>query len=246
MDGILTADPHLVPGARTIAEISYREAADLAHFGAKVLHPKTICPLLQSGIPVWIRNTFSPELPGTRITPAGPVGNSRIKAVTAVRDVALITVDGLSISGLPDVFTRIFATTAAIPAEVLLVFQSPSPNGIRFAVSSALAQPTVDALRREFAKDLADEEMYDITQDLTVAIVAAVGQNLYGDSVSVDRMFSALRRENVDIIAMARGRLDDNISFLISRKDLDSVLLTAHQALQLGGATPQGLSTTGS
>jgi aspartokinase/homoserine dehydrogenase 1 len=245
VDGMLTADPCLVPAARTVPEISYREAADLAHFGAKVLHPKTLRPLLQSGIPVWIRNTFAPELPGTRITPTGPASSRRVKAVTAICDVALIAVDGLGISGLSDVFARIFTATAAVPAEVLLVSQSPSPNSIRFVVSSALAQPTVDALRREFAKDLADEKMDHITLDPTVAIVAAVGQNLCGASGTVERMFGALRNENVNIIAMARDCSDDNISFLVAREDIKAALLTAHRELELGGASSQALTATG-
>jgi aspartokinase/homoserine dehydrogenase 1 len=245
VDGMLTADPRLVIGARIIPEISYREAADLAHFGAKVLHPKTLRPLLQSGIPVWIRNTFAPERPGTRITPAGPAGSHMVRAVTAICDVALIAVDGLGISGLRDVSTRIFTTTAAVPAEVLLVLQSASRNSIRFVVSSALAQPTVDALRREFAKDLADEDLNHIALDSTVAIVAAVGQNLCGESETVERMFSALQRENVKIIAMARDCSDDNISFLVAREDVKTALLTTHRELNLEGGSPQALTAKG-
>jgi aspartate kinase len=235
VDGMLTADPRLVPGACTIPEISYREAAYLAQFGAKVLHPKTLCPLVQSGIPVWIRNTFAPERPGTRITPTGPSKSRGVKAVTAISDVALISVDGRGIAGLPNVFSRTFTTTAAVPAEVLLVSQSSSPNGIRFAVSSALAQRTLDALRREFAKELANEEMDHITLNPTLAMVAAVGQNLCGESGTVERTFGALSRENVNIIATARDSFDGNISFLVARKDMKAALVIVHRELRLGG-----------
>jgi aspartokinase/homoserine dehydrogenase 1 len=244
VDGILTADPRLVTGARIIPEISYREAADLAHFGAKILHPKTLCPLIQSGIPVWIRNTFAPERPGTRITPTGPASGCRVRAVTAICDVALIAVDGLGISGLPDVFARIFTTTAAVPAEVLLVSQSPSLNSIHFVVSAAVAQPTVEALRREFAKDLAKKDLDHITLDPTVAIVAGVGQRMCGESGTVERMFDALRRENVKIIAMARDCSGDNICFLVARNDVQAALLTTHQELDLGGPSSQALTAT--
>jgi bifunctional aspartokinase / homoserine dehydrogenase 1 len=238
VDGMLTADPRLVPGARSIPEISYREAADLAHFGAKVLHPKTLCPLLPSGIPVCIRNTFAPELPGTRITSTGPTGGRRVKAVTASCDVALIAVEGPGISGMPDVFSRIFTTAAIIPAEVLLVLQSPSPNSICFVVSSAFAQRTVDALRIEFAKDLADRGLDRITLDSTVAVVAAIGQNLSGESGTIERVFGALRRDNVNVIAMARDCSDDNIfSFLVAREHVQDALLTTHLELDLGAVS---------
>src|SRR5947207_8351760 len=108
VDGVLTADPRLVSGARTLPEISYREAAELAHFGAKVLHPKTVRAVMQCGIPLWIRNTFTPERPGTKITPAGPPNNGGVKALTAISDVALITVGGPGIVGVPDVLGRTF------------------------------------------------------------------------------------------------------------------------------------------
>src|SRR5208337_1461363 len=106
VDGVLTADPRLVAEAQTIPEISYREAAELAYFGAKVLHPKTLRPLMESDIPVWIRNTFAPEQPGTKITTAGSANGGRVKALTAISDVALITVGGPGIVGVRDVLGR--------------------------------------------------------------------------------------------------------------------------------------------
>jgi aspartokinase/homoserine dehydrogenase 1 len=242
VDGMLTADPNLVSEARIVPEISYREAAELAHFGAKVLHPKTLCPLVQSGIPVWIRNTFAPERPGTRITPAGSSSGPGVKAITAISDVALIALDGPGIAEWPGVFSRIFTTTAAVPAEVLLVLQAPSLNGIRFVLSSALAQRAVEALRCEFAKDFADDEMDHITFDPAVAIVAAVGQSLDGESGTAERTFSALRRENVNIIATARNSSDGNISFLVARKDVKAALVAAHRELQLGDPVSQDLT----
>ncbi len=244
VDGMLTADPRLVLGARTIPEISYREAADLARFGAKVLHPRTLCPLLQSGISVWIRNTFAPDLPGTRITPTGPTNNLRVMAVTATSDIALIGVEGPGVSGSPDVFTRISRATTAVSAEVLLVSQAPSPNSICFVVSSAFAQCTLDALRREFALDLGDQQLDRITLDSTVAIVAAVGQHLSGQSGSAERVFGALRRENVNIIAIASDCSDDNISFLVPRERVQAAVLITHFELGLGAANVQALTAT--
>ncbi len=132
VDGVLTADPRLVPEARTIPVISYREAAELAYFGAKVLHPKTLNPVVQAAIPVWIRNTFAPERPGTKITPEGRSIGGGVKALTAIRDVTLISVGGPGIVGLPDVVGRTFSTTAEVRANVLLISQSSSQNDICF------------------------------------------------------------------------------------------------------------------
>src|SRR5271165_6082576 len=234
VDGMMTADPRLVPGACTIAEISYREAAELAHFGAKVLHPKTLRAVTQCGIPLWIRNTFAPERAGTKITPAGPPDAGGVKGLTAISDVALITVGGPGIVGVPDVLGRTFATTAAVRTNVLLISQSSSQNDICLVVSSALAQTTVEALRREFAQDLAHEKVEHITLDPTVSIVTVVGQNMRGVSGIAGRTFCALGRENVDIIAIAQGSSECNISFVVAQKDMKTALVTTHREFQLG------------
>jgi bifunctional aspartokinase / homoserine dehydrogenase 1 len=237
VDGLLTADPRLVPGACTIPEISYREAAELAYFGAKVLHPKTLRAVMQRGIPLWIRNTFAPHHPGTKITPGGSSNGSGVKALTAISDVALITVGGPGIVGTPHVLGRTLATTAAIRADVLLVSQSSSQNDVCLVVSSSIAKRTVEALRSEFAQDLARETTDHIMLDPTVAIVTVVGQNMLRSiSGIVGRTFGALGRENVSIIAIAQGSSACNISFVVAEKDLQAALITAHREFQLSGA----------
>ena len=245
VDGLLTADPRLVPGACTIAEISYREAAELAHFGAKVLHPKTVRAVMQCGIPLWIRNTFTPERPGTKITPTGPPNNGGVKALTAISDVALITVGGPGIVGVPDVLGRTFATTAAVRANVLLISQSSSQNDICLVVSSSVAKRTVEALRREFAQDLAHEKVEHINLDLTVAMVTVVGQNMRGISGIAGRTFGALGRENVNIIAIAQGSSECNISFVVPQKDMKAALITTHREFQLGALNSQVFPISG-
>ena len=239
VDGLMTADPRLVPGAATIPEISYREAAELAHFGAKVLHPKTISAVTVCGIPLWIRNTFSPELPGTRITPAGPSTDGGVKGLTAISEVALVTVGGPGIVGVPDVLGRTFATTAAVRANVLLISQSSSQNDICLVVASSVAELTVEALRREFAQDLAHEKVEHITLDQTIAIVTVVGKNMRG-SGTVGRTFTALGRENVNVVAIAQGSSECNISFVVSKDDVKAALETTHREFQLG--TPESLA----
>jgi aspartokinase/homoserine dehydrogenase 1 len=242
VDGVLTADPRLVQAPGTIAEISYREAADLAYFGAKVLHPKTLRPVMQSEIPVWIRNTFAPERPGTKITPAGAPRQAGVKAVTAISDVALITVGGPAMVGVQDVLARTFKSIAAVHAEVLLISQTSSQNDLYFVVPSECAQRTVDALRREFAADLADETENHITLDREIAIVAAVGQDMRGTPGIVKRVCGALDRENVRVLAMTQGSSECNVSFLVAKKDAKAALAATHEEFQLGGTTAQTLS----
>jgi len=237
VEGVLTADPRLVSEARTIPEISYREAAELAYFGAKVLHPKTLRPVLPAGIPVWIRNSFAPEKPGTKITQHGRSIGGGVKALTAIRDVALISVGGPGIVGVPDVVGRTFSTTAQLRAEVLLISQSSSQNDICFIVAKAHAQATLEALRLEFAQDLAHQVVEHITMDPNIAIVAVVGENMRGTPGVAGRTFHALGREGVNIIAIAQGSSETNISFVVSDQSVKPALLATHREFGLGKLT---------
>lgn len=236
VDGVLTADPRLVPEARTIPVISYREAAELAYFGAKVLHPKTLNPVVQAKIPVWIRNSFAPEKAGTKITPEGRSIGGGVKALTAIRDVTLISVGGPGIVGLPDVVGRTFSTTAEVRANVLLISQSSSQNDICFIVATADAQKTVEGLRKEFAQDLAHQKVEHITTDPNIAIVAVVGENMRGTPGIAGKTFSALGRDGVNLIAIAQGSSESNISFVIEEKAVKTALITTHKEFGLGNS----------
>jgi bifunctional aspartokinase / homoserine dehydrogenase 1 len=228
VDGVLSADPRLVPDAQTIPGISYREAAELAYFGAKVLHPKTLRPVVDAAIPVWIRNSFEPSRLGTKITPEGQNILGGVKALTAIRDVTLISVGGPGIVGLPDVVGRAFSTTAEARASVLLISQSSSQNDICFCVSSTDAERTVDALRREFAQDLAHQKVEHITVDPHIAIVAVVGQNMCGTPGIAGKTFNAMGKQGVNIIAIAQGSSETNISFVIEEKSVIAALRALH------------------
>jgi bifunctional aspartokinase / homoserine dehydrogenase 1 len=236
VDGVLTADPRLVPDARTIPEISYLEAAELAYFGAKVLHPKTLQPVMDAGIPVWIRNSFAPERTGTVITPKGRSIGGGVKALTAIRDVTLISVGGPGIVGVPDVVGRTFSTTSSVRANVLLISQSSSQNDICFIVPSADAERTVTALRREFAQDLAHHKVEHVTVNPNIAIVAVVGENMRGTRGVAGRTFNCLGREGVNIIAIAQGSSECNISFVVEDTAMKAALLATHREFGLSAA----------
>jgi bifunctional aspartokinase / homoserine dehydrogenase 1 len=233
VNGVLSADPRLVPEARTIPEISYREAAELAYFGAKVLHPKTLRAVVAAEIPVWIRNTFEPQNPGTKITLHGSGATVGVKALTAIKDVSLIAVGGPGIVGLPDVVGRTFSTTASVRANVLLISQSSSQNDICFIVASTDAKRTVEALRQQFAQDLAHHKVEHVTVDSNIAIVAVVGENMRGAVGVAGRTFSALGREEVNIIAIAQGSSESNISFVVASQHMTKALAAVHREFSL-------------
>jgi bifunctional aspartokinase / homoserine dehydrogenase 1 len=229
VDGVLTADPRLVSAANTIPEISYSEAAELAFFGAKVLHQKALRPLMRSEIPVWICNTFAPERRGTKITHSGSQNSCGVKALTAISDVAMITVGGPGVMGVRDLLGRTFTTAAAVRADVLLISQSSSQNSICFAVPSALARCVVEALSREFAQDLAGEEVEHITLNSNVSIITVVGENMRGTPGIVSLTCNALSRENINVLAIALGSSECNISLVVAREDMKTSLVAAHE-----------------
>ena len=234
VDGILTADPRLVPGACSIPEMSYREASDLADLGAKVLHPKTLRALMQRGIPLAIRNTFAPDRPGTKITPTGSSNGAGVKVLTATSDVALITVRASSVLGTPELLRRSLTTAAAVSAEVRLAPQSSSAQQeVCIVVSSILAEPTAEALRHEFTEDLAREAVRDITVNPAVAIVTVVGKKMFSKGGLVDRVLGSLGRENLTVLASAQGSSQSSIAFVVAQRDMKTALVTAHRELEL-------------
>ena len=238
VDGVLSADPSMVPGACSIPEMSYHEAAELAHFGARVMHPKIFIPLQKSGIPLWVRNTFAPARPGTKITPAGHSCAEVALAVTVKTDVALVMVGGLSNPVAPDALQRIFATAAAIQSEVLLISQSSSQSEVRFVIPAASAGDTVEALQREFAGEPGQQNLGHITFDPCVTLITLVGQNMSAASGLSARTFRALARENISIIAIANGSSESNLSFLVARKDMQAALVAAHDSFQPNNLNP--------
>jgi aspartokinase/homoserine dehydrogenase 1 len=237
VDGVKTADPKLVPEARTIDEISYNEAAELAYFGAKVLHPNTLRPVTAAGVPVWIRNSFAPEKAGTKITARGSSNGGGVKALTAIRGVTMITVGGPGIVGLTDVLARSFAATAGLRANVLFVSQSSSQNDICFVISSADEKGTVEALRQAFAPEIAEQTVEHVSSNSGIAVVAVVGENMHGIPGIAGRTFSALGREGINIIAIAQGSSEYNISLVVEADAMQRAMLTLHREFRLQEAS---------
>jgi bifunctional aspartokinase / homoserine dehydrogenase 1 len=244
VDGVKTADPRLVPEARTIPEISYNEAAELAYFGAKVLHPNTLRPVTAARVPVWIRNTFAPEKPGTKITAEGMPTGGGVKALTAIRDVTLVTVGGPGIVGLPDVLARSFAATSETRTNVFLVSQSSSQNDICFVIASPDEKRLLKALREAFAPEIAEQTVEHVTSNPDIAIVAVVGENMRGIPGVAGRTFTALGRENVNIMAIAQGSSEYNISLVVQKDAMQRALVALHNEFRLHEAATQHNDTS--
>jgi bifunctional aspartokinase / homoserine dehydrogenase 1 len=234
VNGVLTADPRMVPDAVTLDEVSYTEAGELAFFGAKVLHPMTLRPVIAGAIPVWIRNSFQPQQAGTKITVTVRPTPQGVKAVTATRDVAMISVAGPGIIGVPDIAARIFGATASVRANIVMISQSSSQDSICFVVQAADATRTEKALRDALYEDVHQHDLEHIKVNKNVAIVAAVGENMAGTPGVAGRVFSILGKEAINIIAIAQGSSEYNISFLVESSGMEKAVKALHQAFQLG------------
>jgi bifunctional aspartokinase / homoserine dehydrogenase 1 len=233
VNGVMTADPRIVPEARTLDEISYTEAADMAFFGAKVLHPMTLRPVVASGIPVWIRNSFKPEQRGTKITTAALSTPLGVKAVTATRDVSLITVSGPGIIGVPDIAARIFGATASVRANIVMISQSSSQDNICFVVQAADTARTEKALRSALFEDVREHHLEHITVNRKVAIVAAVGDNMCGTPGIAGRMFGTMGKEEINVIVIAQGSSEHNISFVSDASTMERAVKALHRVFGL-------------
>jgi aspartokinase/homoserine dehydrogenase 1 len=242
VNGVLTADPRMVPDAATLDEVSYIEAGELAFFGAKVLHPMTLRPVIERDIPVWIRDSFHPELAGTKLTQTVRPTPQGVKAVTATRDVAMIAIAGPGIIGVPDIAARIFAATASAHANIVMISQSSSQDSICIVVQAADAARTEKALREALYEDVHQHDLEHIRVNRNVAIVAVVGENMAGTPGIAGRVFSTLGKEGINIIAIAQGSSEYNISFLVDSSGMEKAVKALHETFSLG--RPERRSST--
>ncbi len=235
VNGFLTSDPRLVPEASTIPQISYQHAAALAYFGAKVLHPKTLQPVIQRGIPVWIRNTFAPERAGTKITLHGPHSDVSVKALAAMSDIQMIAVTVSGMEESASVTHRAFAALAAARSDILMTAQTRSTCELGFVVRSPLAERTMEALQTEFGSDADRRYIREIGVKNGVALVTVVGQHLRDLPGIAEQAFAVLCREKLQVIASSQGASDCNLSFVVAAEDMERTLGVLHKEFQLDG-----------
>ncbi len=233
VNGVMTTDPRIVPAAHTLPEISYGEAAELAYFGAKVIHPKTILPAAERNIPIRILNSFDPDRPGTLIVREPHPGGSLVKAITAIRNLSLITVEGRGMIGVPGIAARVFAAVAREHVNVLMISQSSSEQNICFLVETASAKRAIEVLQREFELERIRQNIENIwAQDGTV-IIAVVGAGLHETPGIAARVFVALAGEGINITAIAQGSSKYNLSLVVDDHDADNAVRAIHSVFKM-------------
>jgi aspartokinase/homoserine dehydrogenase 1 len=236
--GVMTADPRIVPTARTIPEVSYREMAELSYFGAKVLHPKAVRPVVEKGIPVRICNTFEPEEKGTyvlsdevqngTIQKTGNGSQQIVKAVTAIKHQSVITVEGRGMLGVPGVAARTFGAVAATGTSVPLITQASSEQSISFSVPHASIDTVLASLHNAFIEELEQRDIDRIWATDEVAIITAVGNGLQQTPGVAGKVFSALGAANLNVYAIAQGSSAVAISLIVATKDAQKAVQTLH------------------
>ncbi len=233
VDGVMTADPRLVPDARTLPAISFSEATELAYFGAKVIHSRTMQPAAVANIPIWIKNTFNPDHPGTRIGPE-PAQNGAVKAITAIPNVSVITVEGSGFLGVASVTARVFGAIGRAGINVFMISQASSQHSLSFAVPSADGTRAVRELERELELELHRETVLSISENPDLAAVAVVGAGMRGTPGVAGGVFRTLGDEHINIVTIAQGSSELNISCVISLDDLSRAVPALHRAFDLG------------
>ncbi len=232
VDGIMTADPNLVAEARVLPRISYQEAAEMSYFGAKVVHPKTMIPAVVHQIPIRIKNTFSPHAPGTLIGSRSG-RQPLIKTVTSVRDLALLNIEGNGMVGIPGVASRVFEVLARENINIMMISQSSSEHSICLVVRSADADTARTALEREFGVELDRHLIERVAVTRAVAIVSIIGAGMRGTPGIAGKFFDALRRGRINVLAIAQGSSELNISAAIAEADYRHAVQAIHSAFGL-------------
>ncbi len=233
VDGVMTADPRVVPEARTLPEISYSEAAELSFFGARVLHPKTILPAIESNIPLRIKNTFNPSHPGTVVVREARPNAMTAKGISAICNLSLITVEGRGMIGVPGVAARVFSTVAREGISVLMISQSSSEQNICFIIQQGATQKALNALEESFEPERARRNIDRIWAQEKVAIVAVVGAGMKGTPGIAAKVFGALGRNKINVIAIAQGSSEHNISLVVDEQDVEEAVRYIHDEFGL-------------
>ncbi len=236
VDGVLSADPRLVPDAVVLNEMTYNEVTELANFGAKVVHPATMEPAIKKRIPVWIRNTFNPEFPGTKIHAAAQ-STATVKGFSTIEHMALINIEGTGLVGVSGVAERLFGALRASSISVVMISQASSEHSICFSVPEALAEKAKQAIEKAFYAEIHQGALERIQVTLGRSIIAAVGDNMVEKPGVAGQFFSALGRAGISIDAIAQGSSERNISAVIDGKKAKRALRAVHSAFLLSPQT---------
>ncbi len=230
VDGVMTADPRIVPWARLLPRLSYREAAEMTYFGAKVLHFPAVLPAVAARIPLVIRSSFAPDGPGTTISEKGDP-RPGIRAVTAVSGLCLLSLDGKGMTGVPGIAARVFQTTARLGVSVVMFSQASSEQNIAIVLPEADRARTAAALVQEFRYEKLVGAIDGVAAKSPIAVVAAVGDGMRGTVGIAAKVFAAVARAGVNVESIAQGSSECNISFAVDEKDRLAAVRALHEAV---------------
>ena len=236
VEGVFSADPRRVPDALVIPELSYQEAAELAYFGAKVIHPHTMSPAIANGITVWIKNTFKPDAPGTKISSTSP-SDVPIKGFAAVENMSLINVEGTGMIGIPGVAQKLFGALRAVDVSIVMISQASSEHSICFSVPQTQAELAKRTVEETFVLEMQRGEVQTVELRDGCCILAMVGDGMIERLGMAGQFFNALGKAGVNVRAIAQGSSERNISAVIEQHEATKALRALHSAFYLSSQT---------
>lgn len=234
VDGVMTTDPRITDQARTIAVLSYGEVSEMAYFGAKVLHPRTILPVMDMGMPIRVLNTFNPTHPGTLLRPEPEIVPGTIKAITTVQDVHLMTVYGRGMVGVPGIAGRTFTAVARAGASMLMFAQSSSEQSFCFVVPASTSARVKKAIESELTLEIERKDVGGVDIAPDAVIVTTVGAGMRGTPGVAARVFGALGKHGINVLVIAQGASEYSISMVIDQKDVLQAVQVLHELVQNG------------
>jgi len=234
VDGVLTSDPRKVKKAFTVDKLSYAEAMEMSHFGAKVIYPPTIQPAMDKEIPIYIKNTFNPSHPGTRIhKDTDETFRSPIKGISALSDVVLLNLEGSGMMGTPGISGRLFSTLAKERINVILITQASSEHSISFAIAEKDANRAKSLIEEEFVREIENQNIAPIEIEREQVIIAVIGEKMKSVPGVAGKLFDSLGKNGINVAAIAQGSSELNISFVINKKDTSKALNLIHDSFFL-------------
>src|SRR6056297_573637 len=245
VNGLMTANPGKVKRAFPIHEISYEEAMELSHFGAKVIYPPTLIPALKAQIPIVIKNTFDPAQPGTSIRKEIAPTSNLIKGLSSIDNITMLTVKGSGMIGVSGIAARIFNSLAKANVNIIMITQASSEHTVSIAVLPYQADIAKNEIHSEFEEELQGQEIDDVEVEKDLSVIAIVGDNMRNIHGIAGRVFKALGRNGINIRAIAQGSSERNISFVVSNRDENKAINTLHDAFFLAGVKTMNLYLAG-
>lgn len=228
VDGVMTTDPRIDRRARVLPYVSYQEVGELAYYGAKVLHPKTVQPILDRQIPLRVRNTFNPDHPGTLIGPHAEPSTTVVKAVTSIRRVSMLTVSGKGMLGVPGIAGRAFLATASVGANILMISQSSSEQSFCFTVPDDTAEAVKRQVEAELHAEIVRQNVDGVAVVREVVVITVVGGGMRGTPGVAGRVFTVMGDKRINVLAIAQGSSECSISFVVDEDKLEQAVVALH------------------